>query len=100
MVSKYQSFRVDRQPVTQISFAGNEPTITISTEPIHKPRTYINRSKHPECQSVDIDAGFRSVLLKQLEINEELLHALIDIEIANLSKAKHAHMKIKYGHLI
>lgn len=50
------------------------------TEHVHEQGAYPNWGAHPERQSLDTDGGFRSVLLKQLETNERLLRALIEIE--------------------
>jgi hypothetical protein len=77
MASKYQNLRTDI-----------------------KIRKYPNRALHPEFQRTDVSAGWHSVLLKQLEINEELLRALIDIQISGMSKQKQSDMLDKYKGLI
>jgi len=68
--------------------------------PVEKKRIYPNRAAHPEFQSIDLVAGATSALMKQHEINEELLRALIDIQIAGLSKVAKKEMMEKYKHLI
>ncbi len=39
-------------------------------------RVYVNSAAHPELQKLD-DYGFRTVLMKQLEINEQLLREIL-----------------------
>ena len=70
--------------------------------PAHKTsaRKYHNRSAHPEFQDINLAAGYHSALMKQLEINEELQRALIDISIAGLPDDAKAEMMKKYEGLI
>ena len=44
---------------------------------VKPPRVYANSEAHPEFQSLQMEAGFRSVLMKQLEINERLLREIL-----------------------
>ena len=48
-------------------------------------KVYPNRTAHPELQSLEMDAGFKSVLLKQLELIEEQLREL-NTNIKNIKR--------------
>lgn len=65
-----------------------------------KKREYHNRSAHKEFQDIDLTAGYHSAHMKQLEINEELMRALIDISIAGLPDDAKVEMTNKYKELI
>lgn len=70
-------------------------------KPIVKPqRKYPNQEAHPELQDINLSAGYHSALMKQLEIQEELTRALIDIQITGLPEAAKEEMRKKYGDLI
>jgi len=77
-----------------------KPVVHKPAAPVETKRLYRNRAAHPEFQSIDLPAGATSALMKQHEINEELLRALIDIQIAGLSKVAKKEMMEKYKHLI
>ena len=63
-------------------------------------RTYLNRERHPECQDIDLTAGYQSAHIKQLEILEEVQRALIDVTIAGLPEPAKTEMSNKYSGLI
>jgi len=77
-----------------------KPVVYKADTPAEKKRIYPNRAAHPEYQSIDLVAGATSALMKQHEINEELLRAQIDIQIAGLPKVARKEMMDKYKHLI
>ena len=63
-------------------------------------RKYHNRDAHPEFQDINLSAGYQSAMMKQLEINEELQRALIDITIAGLPESAKTNMLKKYSGMI
>ena len=82
----------DIEPVVQ-------PVWTPPTRKTHA-RTYHNREAHPEFQDINLSAGYQSAMMKQLEINEELQRALIDVTIAGLPEPAKTKMSKKYSGLI
>lgn len=77
-----------------------KPVVHLKHTPVKKTARYPNRAEHPEFQRIDLVAGANSALMKQHEITEELLRALIDIQIAGLPKTAKKEMLDKYGKLI
>lgn len=88
---KHETGRIPSN-IKPVEYTEDQPKKPISRYP--------NRTTHPEFQRIDLVAGANSALMKQHEINEELLRALIDIQIAGLPKTAKKEMLEKHGKLI
>ena len=75
----------------------------LRNDQLNKPeekRTYPNKELHPEFQPIENPLGFKFILMKQLETQEELLRALLDVEMHKLPKKELSKFMDKYGDLI
>ena len=88
---KFKSGRIPSN-VKPLAFSDEMPDKPI----VKPPRKYPNREAHKEYQDINLTAGYHSALMKQLEIQEELTRALIDIQIAGLPDTIKEEMLKKY----